>query len=53
MDELKTYSLEEFVDMAKAELELYRKEWKDSNEFHRQPHTVQEWLRSLSNYFSF
>lgn len=51
-NETTKYSLEDFVAVAKAELDKYLVEWKDVNAFHKEPHTWDEWFRSFLQYMS-
>lgn len=51
-DEFKLYSLEEFVETAKSELDTYKEEFKDANDFQRGSHTWDEWFASFKRYMS-
>lgn len=52
-DENKEYSLEEFVEAAKAELDGFLEASKDINDFHRGKHKWLEWWKDYNNYASF
>lgn len=53
-DEKKHYTLEEFIAVAKEELDSYQKEWSGTkaNLYHRQSHTWQEWWETFHRYMS-
>lgn len=53
-DEKKVFSLEEFITLAKEELDEYQEEWSgpNSNDFHDQPHTWDEWWNAFHRYIS-
>jgi len=53
-DENKQYTLEEFIAVAKEELEAYLKVWakEPRNEFHGQAHTWNEWWKTFFQYMS-
>lgn len=51
-DEKKEFSLAEFVAVAKEELDKYEKEWKDTNTYHKKPHTWNEWWGTFHRYMS-
>lgn len=51
-DEKKEFTLEEWVDLIKDELDSYVKVWKDQNEFHMGKHTWTVWLNSFIQYMS-
>lgn len=51
-DEKKLYTLAEFIDIAKHEIDLYNFEFNDQNDFHRQSHTWNEWFTSFHQYMS-
>lgn len=52
LDDKRQYILEQFIATAKAELDEYQKTWTDSNEYHRQPHTWNEWWKTFHRYMS-
>ncbi len=51
-DEKKLFSLDEFVNLAKSELDKYNETWKDVNEFHKGKHTWSEWFNGFLQYMS-
>lgn len=51
-DELKQYSLEEFIETAKAELDKYQEEFKGANDFQKGKHTWNEWPAAFARYMS-
>lgn len=51
-DEKKEYTLAEFAAVAKEELDLYEKEWTEANDFHKAPHTWDEWWKAFHHYMS-
>lgn len=52
-DEQKQFSLEEFIAVAKEELDGYQKVFGNpKNEFHSQPHTWQEWWNAFHRFMS-
>lgn len=52
--EPKKYTLHEFVQQAKADLDAYEQDWsgKDTNEYHQSSHGWVDWWRTFSGYFS-
>lgn len=51
-DEKKEFSLEEWAEAIKAEIDDYVKTWKDQNEFHQGKHTWTQWLNAFIQYIS-
>lgn len=51
-DERKPYTLDEFVAVAKAELDKYAEEWRGQNDYYRQSHTWDEWMNGFLQYMS-
>ncbi len=53
-DEKKEFSLKDWADSAKEEIDSYVKDWEepDSNDFHRQKHTWSEWMNAFMRYMS-
>lgn len=51
-DEKKPFTLEEFTATAKKELDQYTATFKDANDYHKQPHTWNEWWKSFHEYMS-
>ena len=53
-DEKKEFTLEEFIETAKEELDSYKKTWAgpNTNDFHQGKHTWQEWFNTFHRYMS-
>lgn len=51
-DEQKLFTLREWTEVFKAELDLHLKEWENKNAFFQEPHTWREWLNSFIRYMS-
>lgn len=51
-DEKKEFSLEEFKELAKAELDKYAATFEGQNDFHKGKHTWGEWFSSFHRYMS-
>lgn len=54
MDENRQLTMEEFIALAKQELDEYQKIWGEEprNQYHAQTHTWNEWWNSLHRYWS-
>lgn len=46
-DEKRKFTLQEWVALAKSELDKYEKEWTEANDFHKGSHTWHEWWSAL------
>lgn len=51
-DEKKAFSLREFQELLQKEFAAYANEFDGKNDFHKKPHTFNEWMNSFRVYMS-
>ncbi len=49
-DHAKTYTLREWANIMKEEIDEYVKLWEGANDYHRESHTFKEWLHTVISF---